>query len=372
MTSQVPVTVVTGFLGAGKTTLLSNLLKETHGRATAVLVNEFGEISIDGVIFKGCEHFGEVEIHELTGNLIAYGGDEQFYAAMRALAARRNRIDHILIETSGLALPTAVMEALEGSELSRDFVLDATLAVVDTPLLLAGEFDRDRVGSAQPNVEPVTAIFERQLEYADVVVLNKIDGLNEDTLLEAGNRVRKRASDVRFIELAFGARLDVQLTLGLHLHKSMANSHHHHGSWEALASARGTVPPADQTQLDGHLHSGLSRHLHGLLTHQHVHEHDPGWLSFMLQSAEPQEVKALTGALSRAAEEEPLLRAKGFACIRGEERRLVVQAVRSRVNNSWEEVPDGDHGSEIVFIGYHLSRERVTALLKRFTGTKWR
>lgn len=375
MARRIPVTTVTGFLGAGKTTLLSNLLQEASSVNLAIVVNEFGEASIDSALFRGDKRSSMLEIHELTNALVAYGDDDQFYPAMRKIAAHRNRIDHVLIETSGLALPTAVMEALEGPELSRDFVLDATLTVVDTPLLIAGEFDPGGAGSAVPKYpfhESVVAIFERQLEYADVVVLNKIDALDGDALLKAEARVRSRAPGVRFIELAYGARLDLRLTLGLRLHEPVAEIHPHPHDLVRSAPTEEARLEAFQTQFDGHSHSGLGRHMHGLFTHKHFHEHDPGWMSFALRSGEPQEVESLKAALARTASEEPVLRAKGFAWIEGSDRRLLVQAVRLRINSAWDSSPVGDSGSEIVFIGYHLSRQRVAELLSRITGTHWK
>jgi cobalamin biosynthesis protein CobW len=169
---RIPVTVLTGFLGAGKTTLLSNLIRDSKQRRLAILVNEFGEVSIDGTILRTDDKAG-VEIHDLANGLVAYDDDEHFLPTMLALWQRRQQIDHVLIETSGLALPSAVMEQLQGPELAERFVLDATLAVVDTPLLLAGDFDS---GHGQQD-DAVASLFRQQLENADIVVLNKIDQL---------------------------------------------------------------------------------------------------------------------------------------------------------------------------------------------------
>lgn len=375
MRKQIPVTIVTGFLGAGKTTLLSNLMKDASSRGLAILVNEFGEVSIDGAIFRGTGQCAGVEIHELNDGLVAYSEEDQFFPTMQALLERRNRIDHVLIETSGLALPTAVMEALEGPQLCADFCLDATLAVVDTPLLLGRGFERDEHHpgpEAGSMAGPVATLFEQQLEFADVVVLNKIDGLDEQALLEAETLVRDRAPGVRFMELAYGARLDTRLTLGLGLNQPGGGQQLHRYSPVPSMPADGARPLTDQSRLNGHAHSGLEAHAHGILTHKHFHEQDPGWLSFVLRSTEPQDADALTAALSRAALEEPILRAKGFVRTRGSERRLLVQGVRARVNAIWEPHQAHGGGSEIVFIGYHLNRQKLVMLLKELTGTPWR
>ena len=177
MQTLIPVTVVTGFLGSGKTTLLSSLLERRQTRRLAILINEFGEVSIDGPLIRQAADGDDlVQIHDFAYGLIAYGGDEKFIPTMQAIAKRRANFDHVLIETSGLALPTAVMELLQGPELANDFILDATLAVVDTPLLLTDSFERNRAESNSHSVEnSVASMFEQQLEFADVVVLNKID-----------------------------------------------------------------------------------------------------------------------------------------------------------------------------------------------------
>lgn len=374
MPRPIPVTVVTGFLGSGKTTLLSNLMRETPSRGLAILVNEFGEVSIDGAIFRAGGRSAALEIHELNNGLVAYGDEDQFLPTMQAILERRNRIDHVLIETSGLALPTAVMEALESPPLCADFVLDATLAVVDTPLLLEDAFESDPpMPAAHTRTVNATVadIFNRQLEFADVVVLNKIDALGEAALLEAETRVRQRAPGVRFMELAWGARLDTRLTLGLRLHQPASDPQTHHYGPVRFAPGNGAQPLPDQARLDGHAHSGLGRHAHGLLTHKHFHEHDPGWLSFVLRSREPQDAQALRSALARAAREEPVLRAKGFARVSDSQHGLLLQGVRSRVAAEWSNDAARRDTSEIVFIGYHLSRSRLAALLSEATGTRW-
>ncbi|EOA03173.1 G3E family GTPase [Herbaspirillum frisingense GSF30] len=249
----IPVTVVTGFLGAGKTTLLRALVQRRQSRRLALLINEFGEVAIDGDLLRAeGDGQGQVQIQDFAHGLIAYGEDEQFVPAMLALAARRAQIDHVLIETSGLALPSAVMEVLQSPELAPHFVLDATLAVVDTPLLLEEAF-----ASGDAVRDATASLFRQQLECADVVVLNKIDGMDEAPLLQAEATVRALAPNVRFLELAYGARLDIRLALGLRLHQAGATVHHHYTP-VGMPGERATVA-ADQRRFNGHAHSGLGR-----------------------------------------------------------------------------------------------------------------
>ncbi|MGH8612222.1 MAG: CobW family GTP-binding protein [Gammaproteobacteria bacterium] len=375
MNGPIPVTVLTGFLGSGKTTLLTGLIKDRQARRLAILINEFGEISIDAAIVReSANDTVEIQIFDFPHALIAYGDDEQFVPAMQALAERRANIDHVLIETSGLAVPSAVMETLQTSELVNDFVLDATLAVVDTPLLLSGQFERN--GCAPNPQAAAAALFEQQLENADIVVLNKIDDLAEDALLTAEAHVRKLAPEVRFLELAYRARLDIRLALGLRLHQPTFEAHSHRHSPLPSMPGPGAQPLADQRRLDGHRHSGLGAHTHGLATHKHFHQHDPGWLSFALSSPEPQETERLEAALLAAARWEPLLRVKGFIRSASDTfhggHAVLVQAVRTRVTMSADAAKTPPVKSELVFIGYHLNRTKVAALLTELTGTAWK
>lgn len=370
----IPVTIVTGFLGSGKTTLLGSLIKTRQSRRLALLINEFGEVSIDGALINdsvgGDEH---VRIHDFPYGLIAYGDDEHFIPTMQAIAGRRANVDHVLIETSGLALPTAVMELLQSPELTGDFILDATLAVVDTPLLLSDQFDREQCPDSPHAAvqDSVAALFEQQLEYADVVVLNKIDALDEDALLLAEQRIRDRAPNVRFLELAYNAQLDIRLALGLRLHQPTFTAAHNHRFTPLVA-----MPGSDAStlgshaRLNGHAHSGLAGHSHGLATHKHFHEQDPGWLSFVLRSAEPQQPETLKQALIEVAKAEPLLRVKGF--ISAPDQAILVQGVRTRMAISADTPKQSSKESELVFIGYHLNRNTVATLLSKLTGTAWK
>ena len=399
MRQPIPVTVVSGFLGSGKTTLLCDLLVHRQEMRLAVLINEVGEVSVDGALARASAgKTGEVEIVDFPSGLIAYAEDTRFVPTLQAIARRPGRVDHVLIETSGVALPSAAMERLQSPELADDFVLDATLVVVDTPRLLAGEFrrsDGDRVASgsaavaegarvsgataaseaaealgATATTEAAGLLFDQQLAGADVVILNKIDNLDADALLAAEEQVRRRAPNVRFLELAHHAQLDVRLALGLRLHQATVRTQHFHGPFTPMPGVDSRTL-ADHERVDGHAHSGLMAHSHGLTTHNHFHEQDPGWLSFTLRSGESHDVAVLRGVLERVAGEEPLLRCKGFVLSAESGRAVLLQGVRTRVMLGDEAPKLSPEGSELVFIGYHLSRSRVAATLSRLTGKDW-
>ena len=367
-----PVTIFTGFLGSGKTTLLASLLAAERDTRFAIVVNEFGEVSVDDVLLQQARGTHRASVFTLTQGLIAYAGDD-FIATMRAISDDARLFDHVLVETSGLAVPTAVLEALHSPALQERFIHDATLAIVDTPLLLAGVYDAN---GSQPDADASTAaseVFQQQLMCADVVVLNKIDPCLEDELLRAEAAIRARASDVRFVELAWQARLDARLVLGLHLNEFRAQ----------VSSPGLPASTAGQAHSDGHAHSGLSTHEHGLLTHEHVHAEDPGWLSFVLRSQTSQTPDTLHRALDLITAQEPVLRVKGFAHVRDAAGHLLVQGVRTRIActlDTTNSVPH-DHShhhahaastmAELVFIGYHLNRDVVVAKLSEHTGTAW-
>ena len=381
---KIPVTIVSGFLGSGKTTLICNLLKKTPDRRLAILVNEFGEVSIDGALLRTAGSDGGAEIHDLPNGCICCTVQDDFLPTMRRLEARKSEIDHVLIETSGLALPTPVMKALAWPEVRNDFQLDAVIIVVDTPQLLAGHLDAGQptpgatAGEKLSHENAVDFILNQQLENADVVVLNKVDALTEDDLLRAEELVRRKAPKVRFLEVAHHAELDVRLCMGMNFHAEPevhghGHSHghdHHHGTVQS-APTEISAPLEDQEQFDGHAHSGLTSHHHGAHTHEHFHEHDTGWQSFVLRSHGPQDAERLKAAVQQATQEEPILRAKGFAAIAGKHHRLVLQAVRSRVQTYFEAEHSHEHDSSLVFIGYHPKRDRIAALLTELTGTTW-
>jgi cobalamin biosynthesis protein CobW len=378
---KIPVTIVTGFLGSGKTTLICGLLKKNPDRRLAVLVNEFGEVSVDGALLRTAGEGCGVEIHDLPNGCICCTIKDDFLPVMKQLQSRKREIEHVLIETSGLALPTPVMRALAWPEIRNDFHLDSVLAVVDTPQLLSGNLECGKpipgAASAETpdHATSVDAILNQQLENADVVVLNKIDTLDDESLMKAEELVRLKAAKVRFLELAYHAELDMRLCMGLNLYEDdtvrVAHEHLHHGPVENSPSELDR-PLLNQSQFDGHQHTGLGAHEHGGHTHEHFHEHDTGWQSFVLRTDQAQDADQLKSAIREVTLQQPILRAKGFASVAGKEPRLVVQAVRNRVQTYFEPESPNVGESSIVFIGYHPNRKMITNLMNQLTKTGWR
>ena len=192
MLAKTPVTIVTGFLGAGKTTLIRHLLAHAGGRRLALIINEFGDVGVDGELLKGCadEACPREAIIELANGCICCTVADDFAPAVTALLEREPRPDHIVIETSGLALPKPLVKAFDWPELRTKLTVDGVVAVVDAAAVAEGRFADDpaRVAeqrAADPSLDhdnPLEEVYEDQLLCADLVVLNKADLVAPDAL----------------------------------------------------------------------------------------------------------------------------------------------------------------------------------------------
>ncbi len=199
--NKIPTTIVTGFLGSGKTTLLSNVLKQAAGKRIAVIVNEFGELDIDSEILRSCpldcpegeegQENGKRSsdgFYELANGCICCTVEEEFLPVMEQLVARRGDIDHILIETSGLALPKPLVQAFNWPGIKEYCTVDAVITVVDGPAVAAGRFAHDenqvqaqRQADESLDHDPsLQELLDDQLSAADLVVVSKNDLLDED------------------------------------------------------------------------------------------------------------------------------------------------------------------------------------------------
>ena len=228
--TKIPATIVTGFLGSGKTTLLRHILQNANGRRIAVIVNEFGELGIDGDILRNCSVGCEDETPEQTGQLYELANgcmcctvQEEFYPVMRELIARRDEIDHILIETSGLALPKPLVQAFNWPEIKNACTVDAVITVVDVPAAAAGQFAAnpaavDAQRKQDPNLDhesPLHELFEDQLISADLVVLSKLDMASEADRAHVEAIVREEVPPQVKIVAADHGSIDLDVVLGL-------------------------------------------------------------------------------------------------------------------------------------------------------------
>ncbi len=203
--AKLPATIVTGFLGSGKTTLLRHILANANGRRIAVIVNEFGELGIDGDILRGAASAARTrparsgQLYELANGCMCCTVQEEFYPVMRELIERRDEIDHILIETSGLALPKPLVQAFNWPEIKNACTVDAVITVVDVPATAAGQLAAnpaavDAQRKLDPNLDhesPLHELFEDQLTCADLVILTKPDQASADERAQVEANVRR-------------------------------------------------------------------------------------------------------------------------------------------------------------------------------------
>lgn len=335
---KIPVTVITGFLGSGKTTLMRHILSNTNGLRAAVIVNEFGELGIDGEILKGCgigcDETGqetEGQLYELANGCLCCTVQEEFFPVMEALVERREQIDHVLIETSGLALPKPLVQAFNWPLIRNSFTVDAVITVVDGPAAASGQFAEDpdavdRQRKADPNLDhesPLHELFEDQLGAADLVILNKTDLFDEAGQAAVAALIREEIPAHVKIVPATSGKLDLSVLLGLNSasEETIDQRHDHHGS-------------ADDPD--------------------HDHHHDD--FDSVVVTGAPASRDALVAALGKLVENHTIYRAKGFAALPGAPMRLVIQGVGRRFDSyfdrHWRE--DETRAGRFVLIGEDL------------------
>ncbi|MGC8098922.1 cobalamin biosynthesis protein CobW [Metapseudomonas otitidis] len=342
--AKLPVTIVTGFLGAGKTTLLRHMLDNAQGRRIAVIVNEFGELGIDGDILKQCsigctEEEAVGRVFELANGCLCCTVQEEFFPVMRELVARRGDLDQILIETSGLALPKPLVQAFQWPEIRSACTVDAVITVVDSPAVAAGTFAAfpdqvDEQRKQDPNLDhesPLHELFEDQLASADLVILNKADLLDADALAAVRAEVSEELPPaVKVVEAASG-KLPLDVLLGLNaeaeLHIDSRPTHHDHEEHED-------------------------------------HDHDE-FDSFHVDLPEVDE-RALLAALGQLVERHAILRIKGFVAVTGKPMRLLVQGVGKRFDKHFDRAWRGDEprATRLVVIGQALDQATIANELR--------
>jgi cobalamin biosynthesis protein CobW len=325
--AKVPCTIVTGFLGAGKTTLVRHVLENAGGRRLAVIVNEFGDVGIDGDILKGCgvESCPEDAIVELANGCLCCTVADDFVPALKGLLDRPNPPEHIVIETSGLALPKPLIKAFNWPEIASRVTVDGVVAVVDGAAVAAGRFADDPEAIAKQRAEddsldhdnPLEEVFEDQLQCADLVILNKADLLSDAekrSVVSEISRILPRA--VALVQTRNGqVPVKVLLGLGAAAENDLAARPSHH-------------------DLEG----------------EHDHEDFDTFIVELPSYASPQ---ALVDRMAKAAEEHDVLRMKGFIDIEGKPMRLLVQGVGARIQHQFDRRwPEGEkRRSRLVVIG---------------------
>lgn len=338
---KIPATVITGFLGSGKTTMIRNLLENANGKRIALIINEFGDLGVDGGILKGCgiESCREEDIIELNNGCICCTVADDFIPTMTKLLDRPDRPDHIVIETSGLALPQPLVAAFNWPEIKTQVTVDGVVTVIDAAAVAEGRFadDHDKVDAQRAADEsldhesPLEELFEDQIHAADLIVLNKSDLVDPARLEQVKADVAERSSRrVNMVPASFGKLgADVLLGLGVGTEDDISNRKSHHEIHHA----------------DGH-----------------EHDHDE-FESFIVEAGSVADPKAFAEKLKTIIADHDVLRLKGFVDVPGKPMRLVVQAVGSRIEHYFDR-PWGageDRKTRLVVIGLHDIDEAAIA-----------
>jgi cobalamin biosynthesis protein CobW len=343
MANKIPVTIITGFLGSGKTTLIRNLIKNAEGRRLAIIVNEFGEMGIDGEILKGCCE-NEEDVLELSNGCLCCTVQEEFLPVMLKLMERKDTIDHIIIETSGLALPKPLLHAFNWPELKPQITVDAVITVVDAVGQATGEIcDRERVQAQRladdslDHETPIEELFEDQLSCADLVVMTKKDLIGEADYkaVEAiiAKKVRPNVKILPANANGFGLlTADVLLGNNAGAENDLESRHSHHEE----------------------------DHANGL-----EHEHDDHIDSVVVDILAPHTPESLVEVLKELIEEYEIYRIKGFIHIENKPMRMVLQGVSSRFEHyfdrKWKE--GETRKTSLVIIGDELHEKNLDAII---------
>ena len=321
MVKKIPTTIITGFLGAGKTTLIRHMLENAQGRRIALIINEFGDLGVDGDILKGCgdETCREEDVMELSNGCICCTVADDFIPTMEKLLAREDKPDHIVIETSGLALPQPLVRAFNWPGISTQVTVDGVVTVVDGKAVTDGRFAHsveaiDAQRKLDENLDhetPLSELFEDQVACADMIVVNKadlLDAAQADALVAS---LRSSARDgVQVVKTSMGKLpVDVLLGQGIGAEADLASRHelHHH-------------------------HHDDDEHGH----HHHEHDHD-AFESFVVNLGEISDAKQFADQTSDIIRAHDILRLKGFAAVAGKPMRLTLQAVGPRVDTYFDQ-----------------------------------
>lgn len=326
--AKIPVTVITGFLGAGKTTLIRHLMQNPQGKRLAILVNEFGTVGVDGDILKSCadDNCPVENIVELANGCICCTVADDFIPTIEALMAMPVRPDHILIETSGLALPKPLLKAFDWPAIRSRITVDGVIALADAEAVAAGRFAPDVAAvdaqrAADPSLDhetPLSEVFEDQILCADLILLSKADLAGEAGLAAAREVIAAEMTrTVPMLAMTEGV-IDPRVILG-------------------LGAAAEDDLAARPSHHDGH----------------DDHEHED-FDSVVIDLPEVSDTEALAAAIQRLANEQKILRVKGHVAVAGKPMRLLVQAVGARVrmqfDRPWGTTP---RRSQLVVIAEH-------------------
>ncbi len=338
--AKIPVTVITGFLGSGKTTLIRHLMTHNEGKRLAILVNEFGTVGVDGEILKSCadDNCPAENVVELANGCICCTVADDFIPTIEALMAMPTRPDHILIETSGLALPKPLLKAFDWPAIRSKITVDGVIALADAEAVAAGTFAADvdavdaqrKADDSLDHETPLSEVFEDQISCADIVLMSKADLAGEEGLSAARKVIEDESPrQIPILPMSEGV-IDPKIILG-------------------LGAAAEDDLDARPSHHDGH----------------DDHEHDD-FETIVVPMPEVDDVDTLVAAIERLATEQHILRVKGYVAVTGKPMRLLVQAVGARVRQQFDR-PWGDtprQGHLVVIAEHdHIDTAKIRAVL---------
>ena len=308
--NKVPVTVITGFLGSGKTTLVRHLMQNPQGKRLAIIVNEFGDVGVDGDILKSCAipDCPAENIMELANGCICCTVADDFIPTIEALMALDPQPEHILIETSGLALPKPLLKAFDWPDIRSRITVDGVIALADAEAVASGRFapdvaavDAQRLADESIDHEtPLSEVFEDQISCADIILLTKPDLAGPEGVAKAKAIIAVEAPrTLPMVEVAEGV-VDPRILLGL----------------EAAAEDDIEARPSHHDDHDDHEHDDFE--------------------SVIIDIPEIADPAELVRRIEAMAKAQNILRVKGYAAVAGKPMRLLVQAVGARVRHQFD------------------------------------
>jgi cobalamin biosynthesis protein CobW len=355
MAAKIPVTIITGFLGSGKTTLIRHLLQNNQGRRIAVLVNEFGELGIDGDLLRACQLCPETpeastsetastpnsqpsNIIELTNGCVCCTVQEEFLPTMLELLKRRDSLDCILIETSGLALPKPLVKAFRWQEIRNAATVDGVVTVVDCEAVANGTLAHDlealtaqrQADESLDHETPLQELFEDQLACADLIALNKTDLVDECKVTEVLSLIQQEVPRAVKIVRSDRGQLDPSILLGFN------------------------------AAVEDNLETRPSHH-----DEEEEHDHDDDITSTHLVWNQSFDPKMLQERLKTLVEQQEIYRVKGFVSVPEKPMRMVLQGVGARFEQFYDRPwqPEELRETRLVFIGRSLDSAQIEAQL---------
>ena len=307
---KTPATIITGFLGAGKTTLIRHLLENAGNRRLALVINEFGDVGVDGDILRACgvKKCPEENIIELANGCLCCTVADDFIPAIETLLTLKDPPDHIIIETSGLALPKSLVKAFDWPSIRSKLTVDGVIAVVDAKAVVDGRFadppetndSRQKDISPVDHDNPLEEVFEDQLNCADLIILNKVDLITQQQQADLSAEISKLSRNNAVLTQTHHGRIRPEIILGL------------------SAAAENDL---------------LNRPSHHDLEDQHDHD---DFDSFMIELGEVFDPSLLFEKLTQAIKKYDLLRIKGFIHVTQKPMRLLVQGVGARLDSYYD------------------------------------